>query len=408
MSDGYWDSIMPAAVAAGSMGMGISMASNLGQTGADAQTQMGTLAGQLAEDTAFQGYGVTTGLGESTVNADGSTSLGVGPETGMQTGAGTLQANAMNNFDAAAVAASANGGNPNFTAANALLGGNAQNAAYGDAMGAMQGGLNGMSAYQQGMMGASQAAMQNSMQSTEGRETDIYNRAMAMQQPGLDQAKAAQQAQEFAQGRSGVRGSQFGGTAEDAAMARAQAGAQNQAAFQAMGQAQQEQMQQANIANAYGAQGLQAGAAQSQIGQGMGALGAQNAQLGQAAGQALGTLGQGQAQLGQGQAGLLSQIGNAQGSLGNAMYQSSFQPMNQQLQAMQVAQGNAGMAQSGQFTGAGYGAQLGMGGIQTDIAAQQAAAELYGNMFGSLMDNSGQIGSGLNEILPWWLGGEKK
>ena len=78
----------------------------------------------------------------------------------------------------------------------------------------------------------------------------------------------------------------------------------------------------------------------------MGALGAQNAQLMQGAG------------------GLMANIGGQQGQLGNMMYQSSFTPMQQQLNAMQVGQGNAAMAQTGQLTGTGYGAQLGLGGIQ--------------------------------------------
>lgn len=299
---GFFESIMPGVAAAGSLGMGVGMASNLGATGADAQRQMGELAGQLQEDTAFKGYGVTSGLGTSTVGADGSTNLGVGPNTGMQ-----------------------NQGQQ-----------------------AMSGALQGMGQHQQGMLGASNQAMQDSMQDMAGREQDIYNQAMAMQQPGLDQMRANQQAQEFAQGRSGVRGSQFGGTAEDAAMAKAQFGAQNQAAFQAMQQGQQEMMNQGQLAQMYGG-------------------------------------------MGQGAAGL-------QGQLGQGMYQNSFMPMDMQMKLMGLGQSNAGMAQSADFTGAGYGAQLGMGGIQADINAQKAATEMYGNMFDSIMDNSGSVGSSLDSI----------
>jgi membrane protease subunit (stomatin/prohibitin family) len=105
--------------------MGISMAQKLGQTGEDAAMQMGQLAGQLKDDTAFKGYGVTTGLGTSTVNADGSTDYGVGQDAGLQ------------------------------GAANSSL-------------------------------AASQQAQQNAMQDYTQREQDIYNRAMAMQNPMLD------------------------------------------------------------------------------------------------------------------------------------------------------------------------------------------------------------------------------
>jgi hypothetical protein len=344
--------------------MGYDMAKKLGQTGEDAAAQMGELAGQLQDDTAFKGYGVTTGLGTSTVNADGSTNLGVGQDEAAMANADAQYANATGSYGAAAAAAGAAGGNP----------------AYDQAMAAMQGGMGGLSEQQGGMFGASQAAMNNAMQSTAGREQEIYDRTMAMQQPGLNQAKAAQQANEFAMGRGGMRGSQFGGTAEDAAMAKAQAGAQNQASFQAMGQAQQEQMQQANMANMFGQQGMAAAGMQGQLG----------GQMGQ--------LGQGQAALGQSQAGLLNQIGNSQAALGQQQYQNSWMPMNQQMAMMQLGQGNAGMAQSGQFTGAGYAAQLGLGGMQAQINAEKAATELYGNMFGSIMNNAEGIGGGLEDL----------
>ena len=431
---------------------------------------MGELAGQLQSDSQFKGYGVTTGLGTSSVNADGTTNIGVGPDAGMQGSAGSLMGGAAGNFGAAAagaVAASGNpaysqamqqyqqsAGNPMFGAAqnmisqggsNAMSGQasnmlmqNAQNAAYGSAMGAQGSAMQGLSGQQQDMLSASQQAMMNAMGDTSGREQDIYNRAMSMQQPGLDAQRASQQAREYAQGRGGVRGSQFGGTAEDAATARAQAQAQNAASFQAMGQAQTEMMNQANMSNMFGQQGMSAAGLQSSIGNTMGGLGVQNAQLGQsaagtlnnmgyqnaqlaqAAGGALGQLGgqqaqlgqsaaagmgqlgQGQAQLGQAGAGLLANIAQGQGSLGNQMYQNSFMPLQQQLQAMQVAQGNASMAQTGQLTGAGYGAQLGLGGVQAQVNAEKAASELYGNLLGSgltAISGMGQAGQGFFDTI---------
>ena len=321
---GFWESFLPGLAGAGSAYLGYELAGQMGQTGDDAAQQMGDLAAILKDDTAFKGYGVTTGLGTSMVGADGSTDLGVGPSAVMQE-----QATAANNAGNsaawnAAVTAKMSDSNPLF-----------------------------MEALQQ---------YQDASSDTAGREQEIYNRAMAMQNPMLDQAQAAQQANEFAMGRGGVRGSQFGGTAEDAAMARARAQASNQASFNAMGQAQQERMNQA------------------QIGGMMGGLGAQ------------------QAQIGQGAAALQNQLANTMFQQGNQQYQNSFIPMQQQMAAMQLAQGNAGMAQSGQFTGAGYGAQLGLGGIQAQINAQKAASELYGNMFNSIMNNSGAMGAGLDNI----------
>ena len=198
----------------------------------------------------------------------------------------------------------------------------------GPQAGLMQGG--------QQLFGGAQAAMQDALGDTAAREQEIYNRAMAMQEPGLQRAQAAQQAREYAMGRGGVRGSQFGGTAEDAAMARARAEAMNQASFQAMGQAQQEAMNRA-------------------------------------------------------------QMGNIAGQLGLQGYTTSFTPMQQQLMALQEGRAGAGMAQTGQLTGAGYGAQLGLGGIQAQINAEKAASELFGNLFGAGMTALGSIGAGAGE-----------
>lgn len=355
----FWSTL----AGAGSAAMGYDMAKKLGQTGEDAANQMGELAGQLRDDTAFKGYGVK-GIGESTIAADGSLDVGVGQNTGMAADAATQMGAAGLNYGTAA----------------SLAGSNASNPAYQQAMTQMGMAGTGTGHQQGSMYGASQEMLNRSMMDTGAREQEIYNRSMAMQQPGLDQAKAAQQANEFAMGRGGMRGSQYGGTAEDAAMARAQAGAMNQASFQAMGQAQAEQAQQANIANMFGAQGLQAAGINSQIGQ------------------AMGQLGQGQASLGQGAAGLMNQIGQSNQSLGQQNFQNSYMDYNQQLQALQLGQANAGMSQSGDFTGAGYGAQLGLGGIQSQINAEKAATELYGNMFSSIMGNAEEIGGGLGDI----------
>jgi len=185
----------------------------------------------------------------------------------------------------------------------------------------------------QQLYGGAQAALGQVMQPPAAREQAIFERAMAMQEPGLQRAQAAQQAREFAMGRGGLRGAQFGGTAEDAAMARARAEASNAAAFQAMQQAQQEAQTQTQAANVAGQLGLQG-------------------------------------------------------------YTTAFTPIQQQLNALQVAQQAANMAQTGQLTGTGYGAQLGLGGIQARINAEKAASELFGNLFGSGMAAIGSIGTG--------------
>jgi len=110
----------------------------------------------------------------------------------------------------------------------------------------------------------------------------------------------------------------------------------------------------------------------------------------------MGQLGLQQAQLGQQGAGMLADIAQAGGQLGLQGYNAAFTPLQQQLNALQVGQQAANMAQTGQLTGAGYGAQLGLGGIQAQINAEKAASELFGNLFGAGMTAIGSIGAGGN------------
>ena len=491
---------------AGRAAAGYQLAEDIRQTGRAGAAQIQELGRQLQDQAAFRGYGVQTGRGRSTISPTGSLNVGVGPESRMMQQGQNLFGNvgrvyadaagairgAVNPYQQQAFGALSGAANPfmdqaaggigaaqgmlmdasgnplmgdaasaiqsglsnqNFAAANQLLQQGATNQAYGGAMGAQQGAMGGLAGQQAGALGASQQAMQQAMMDTAGREQQVFERAMALQEPGLQRAQAAQQAREFAMGRGGLRGSQFGGTAEDAAMARARAEATNQAAFQAMGQAQQEAMNRASMASQFGQLGTQAaglrsnigtamgqlGAQQAQLaqeagrgmgslgtqqaqlaqsgGQALGSLGTQQAQLGQSAastygnlaqqlgamgtqdfanqlarGQAMGTLGQQSAQLGQQAGGMLSDIAQSQGQLGLQGYSAAFTPLQQQLNALQVGQQAANMAQTGQLTGAGYGAQLGLGGIQSQINAEKAASELFGNLFGAGMTAIGSIG----------------
>jgi len=252
---------------------GFNQAGNIEDRAAKISSDLNTLGNNLDTGSQFQGYGVTSRLGNTSISSNGSVNMGVGPNQQMQNQA-------------------------------------------------------------MGMLGSSMNAMNNAMQSTPQREQDIYNRMMLAQQPQLNQMQAAQQAREYAMGRGGVRGSQFGGTAEDAAMARARAQASNQAMLGAMQQGLAEQQQQANMAGAFG-------------------------------------------------------------QLGQQQYGTSFLPMQQQMALMQLAAGDADRAQTGQLTGQGYLGQMGLGGLQTAVNAQKAARELKGNIYDSILDNAGGLFDGL-------------
>ena len=422
---------------------GMLFASEITDRGQGYASEMGTLAANLQDQAGFKGYGVKTGLGQSNFAADGSLNVGVGPNTAMGLQGQGAYGAGLSNMGAAGNMMAGNSTNPyaaqaqsRMNAAMDLVSGSTANPYAQQAMRGMGAAGQGVAGMQSGAFDAQNQFMNQSRQSTAGREQDIYNRAMAMQQPMLDQQRAQQQAREYAQGRGGIRGSQFGGTGEDAAMAKAQAMASNAASFQAMQQGQQEMMNQANMANIYGSQGMaganfhqgnamglnQMGMQNAQLGQaggqtlaGIGAqqgqLGLQGAQLGQSAGQNLASLGTQRGQLGLQNAQLaqaagqgLAGIGAQQGQMGMMGYQNQYLPMQQQLNALQVGAQGANMAQTGQLTGTGYSAQLGLGGIQTAVNADKAASEMYGNIVASMMNNAnGENGSSswLGSLLPF-------
>lgn len=88
---------------------------------------------------------------------------------------------------------------------------------------------------------AGQAGQAMSMFDQAGREQDIYSRIRATQLPEEERQRIALQEQLASQGRLGVSTSQYGGTPEQLAQAKAQAEAQNQASLAAITQAGREQ-----------------------------------------------------------------------------------------------------------------------------------------------------------------------
>ena len=173
------------------------------------------------------------------------------------------------------------------------------------------------------------------------READVYERIRAVQRPEEQRRQLALQEQLQAQGRTGLRTAQFGGSPEQFAFAQAQEEAKNRAALSALGQAQAEQQQQLGLA-----QGL--------FGLGSGAAGLP-ASL----------------QLGQLQNIALSQAAQAQ-------------PETQLLSSLAPAINLANIAGTGQRQGAGYLAQAGTTGLealgQTEIARANLLRDLYSGL----------------------------
>ena len=304
-------------------------ASDIRDLGYATQQHLENMGKDLNAGSQFQGYGVTSGLGSSTVAGDGSINLGVGPSTEL-----------------------INSGMQNQVGANNALA-NAAN------MGTGQSAIN-YSPY------ATQA-MDKSLADPSQRQNEIFNQLMAMQNPELDRQQAAQQAQEYARGRGGIMGSAYGGTAEDAAMAKARAEASNQAALNAMQQADSERQMFGQMGAAYGGLGNQAIQANSQY------------------------------------AGMLGNLGAQMGQLGLDQQKASYLPMQMQMELLNQAQNTGGMAQQGQLTGQDYLAQLLLGGTNANINAQKVSSELTGNLYDSILDNLG--GSSTAEGSSSGLGG---
>ena len=285
----WWDefggSFTNAAGTAASIYGALDSAKDTKNMGAATQDYLSGLGANLQSDSQFQGYGVSTGIGNGSV---------VNGPNGVQVDLG--MANAQNP------------GAMNFT-----------NNAYNAANNAMAMSQNGVGQQQ----------------------NDIYASIMNTQRPELDRMAAQSNAQEYAMGRGGVMGSQYGGTAEDAAMARARAQASNEAAFKARGMANEE-------------------------------------------------------------LGMFSQMAGQYGQLGNQGLQASYIPMGQQLAAMELGMQNSQLQQGGQLQGNDYLAQMLLGGVNANINANHSANELTGSLYNSLLGNiggtqgqDGSSGSGL-------------
>lgn len=194
--------------------------------------------------------------------------------------------------------------------------------------------------------GLGQQFMSQAGQGTGEREQDVFNRIRAMQTPEEQRQQMALEERLAAQGRLGVRTNQYGGTPEQLALEKAREEAQNQAALMAMQQGQAEQLQQANL------------------------------------GQAFGTLGANMAGTTQG---LLS----GQQALSQGAMQGSYLPQAALIDALQPGLSTAAMQQQGQLTGAGLFGEATMGGLEALLGSGMGQANLIGNLGSGLLTGAG-------------------
>jgi len=197
------------------------------------------------------------------------------------------------------------------------------------------------------------------------READVYERIRAAQRPEEERQRIALQEQLQAQGRTGLRTAQFGGSPEQFALAQAQEEAKNRAALAALQQAGAERQQ--DLAAA----------------QGMFGLGQQAAGL--------------PAVL---QAAQLQNIGAGLGL--------EATPEQQLLSTLSPAINIASLADMGRRSGAGLQAEAGISGLealaQTELGRASALRDLYTSVLGAGGAAAGDTTSLFDKIIDAFTG----
>ena len=277
----------------------------------------------LNSNAQFKGYGITSGLGQSTggISSNGGFGLnfGVGADPMME-----AQSLYQRNLGSGMMADA--------------------DIAY-DLSTGMVNGVN--------YMGPANQAIGQSLADPSDRQQEIYNQMMAVQNPELNRQQALQQANEYRMGRGGIRGSAYGGTAEDAAMARARSQASNEAVIAAMSQADNERKMLSDMGANYGN-------LFNQQTQNMRAVGDSRGQLG------------------------LNRI-----KMGLGQEEMKYLPMKMQLELLREAKTGMDAQQTGQLTGLGYLSEMMLGGMGHNVNSQKVSAELRGNLYNALLSNLG-------------------
>lgn len=201
-----------------------------------------------------------------------------------------------------------------------------------------------VSGIQEQALGGVTGALTGFMTPMAAREADVFERIRAVQRPEEERQRLALQEQLQAQGRTGLRTAQFGGSPEQFALAQAQEEAKNRAALAALGQAGTERQQ--DLASA-----------QSLFG------------------------------LGQQAAGLPAVLQAAQLQNIGAGLGLEAMPEQQLLSTLSPAINIASLADVGRRGGAGLAAEAGISGLealaQTELGRASALRDLYTSVLGA-------------------------
>ena len=197
------------------------------------------------------------------------------------------------------------------------------------------------------------------------READVFERIRAVQRPEEERQRLALQEQLQAQGRTGLRTAQFGGSPEQFALAQAQEEAKNRAALAALGQAGTERQQ--DLAAAQGLFGLGTSAA-----------------------------------------GLPASLQAAQLQNIGASLGLEYAPEQQLLSTLTPAVSLSNLAGIGQRQGAGLLSEAQMSALEDILQAESAKAQGMSNIYSSILGAGGQAaaGQGTANLFEQILGGQ--
>jgi hypothetical protein len=250
---------------------------------------------------------------------------------------------------------------------------NASDAALGSATGLLSNVNDNMTAGQMNQtnsaLNASTSLANQASQGLDSRTNEIFSSAQAAMQPGFDRAQSQMNNDLYSSGRTGFKSATFGGSSEQYANASAKEDALMSAFFGARTQAGQEQGQQANAAAALASSSTHQGTMNS------------NNMLNTA---------------------------NAGNTLLNTSLTGEAQLFNNLAPAINVAN----LGQTGQIAGANLGAQLGMTGLEAEMAGEIKAADLEAGMFnagsnvaasfGNAIAGSDTAGNIADSIMDWF------
>ena len=203
-------------------------------------------------------------------------------------------------------------------------------------------GIPDVSGIQQQALGGVGGFLTGAMAPMAQREADVYERIRATQRPEEQRKQLALEERLAAQGRTGLRTAQFGGSPEQLALAQAQEEAKARASLGALQQAQAEQLQQAGLAESMFGLGGRAAALPASL---------QQAQL---------------------------------GNIGAAM-KLQYLPEQQLLSTLTPGISLADIAGVGQRQGAGYLAQAGTTGLEALGEIETSRANLLRDLYSSLL-----------------------